>query len=208
MKRLFIITLAILTLSATQASAQKWLNLLKTAATTIVDEATQGQLTALAIIGEWNYFQPSVRLSSDKDVLSELTAAAITSSLQTKLIPYYETIGINSDMCKFVFNEDGTFASTFGKNTYVGTYTFEPTTNQLALKYGAENSLAALFDMGSVPAFAYINGGQLQIVFTADKLLAMITSLGSNISSLSSFTSLIKNYNGLKIGFELSKNQQ
>ena len=208
MKRLFFITLAVLTLSATQASAQKWLNLLKTAATTVVDEITQGQLTALAIVGEWNYYQPSVRLSSGKDVLSELTAAAITSSLQTKLVPYYEIVGIKSQMCKFVFNEDGTFSSTFGKNTYFGTYTFEPTTNQLALKYGKEDSLAALFDMGSVPAFAYISGAQLQIVFAADKMLTMVTSLGSNISSLSSLTSLIQNYNGLKIGFEFSKNQQ
>lgn len=202
MKRLVIITLALITFSTTEMYAQSWLEALKGIATSAIDKVTGGKLTEKAIIGTWNYSQPGVKLSSD-DALSDLTAAAVTSTIQTKIAPYYEKVGIKNGMCKFVINDDGTFASTFGARTYSGTYTFDASTNKLSLKYGSGEM--GLVDLGTVPAYAYINGDNLQIVFAMDKLLTVITTLGSNIDSLSTITTLLQKYNGLKIGFEFSK---
>ncbi|MBQ2373577.1 MAG: DUF4923 family protein [Alistipes sp.] len=202
MKRLVIITLALITFSTTEMYAQSWLDALKGIATSAIDKVTGGKLTEKAIIGTWNYSQPGVKLSSD-DTLSDLTAAAVTSTIQTKIAPYYEKVGIKNGMCKFVINDDGTFASTFGARTYSGTYTFDASTNKLSLKYGSGEM--GLVDLGTVPAYAYINGDNLQIVFAMDKLLTVITTLGSNIDSLSTITTLLQKYNGLKIGFEFSK---
>ena len=202
MKRLVIITLALITFSTTEMYAQSWLDALKGIATSAIDKVTGGKLTEKAIIGTWNYSQPGVKLSSD-DALSDLTAAAVTSTIQTKIAPYYEKVGIKDGMCKFVINDDGTFASTFGTRTYSGTYTFDASTNKLSLKYGSGEM--GLVDLGTVPAYAYINGDNLQIVFAMDKLLTVITTLGSNIDSLSTITTLLQKYNGLKIGFEFSK---
>lgn len=202
MKRLVIITLALITFSTTEMYAQSWLDALKGIATSAIDKVTGGKLTEKAIIGTWNYSQPGVKLSSD-DALSDLTAAAVTSTIQTKIAPYYEKVGIKNGMCKFVINDDGTFASTFGARTYSGTYTFDASTNKLSLKYGSGEM--GLVDLETVPAYAYINGDNLQIVFAMDKLLTVITTLGSNIDSLSTITTLLQKYNGLKIGFEFSK---
>lgn len=202
MKRIIIITLALVAFSTSDIYAQSWLNALKSAATTAVDKVTGGKLTAKAIIGEWNYSSPAVKLSSD-DELSELAAAAATSTIQAKMVPYYEKVGIKAGMCKFVINEDGTFTSTFGSKTYSGTYTFDAKTNGLTLKYGSD--YMDMGKMGTVPAFAYLNGDKLQIVFSMDKLLTVITTLGSNVSSLASVTQLLQNYKELKIGFEFSK---
>ncbi len=202
MKRIIIMTLALVAFTTSDIYAQNWLDALKGVASSAIDKATGGKLTAKAIIGTWSYSQPGVKLSSD-DTLSELTAAAATTTIQTKIAPYYTKVGIKPGVCKFVINEDGTFSSTFGSKTYSGTYTFDPSTNKLNLKYGS--AYMDLGKMGTIPAFAYMNGDKLQIVFGMDKLLTIITTLGSNVDSLSTITMLLQKYNGLKIGFEFSK---
>lgn len=202
MKRIIIITLALVTFSTSDIYAQSWLDALKSVASSAIDKVTGGMLTEKAIIGTWSYSQPGVKLSSE-DALSELAATAATTTIQTKIAPYYTKVGIKPGVCKFVINEDGTFSSTFGSKTYSGTYTFDPSTNKLNLQYGSDYVEGG--KLGTIPAYAYINGEKLQIVFAMDKLLNIITTLGSNVDSLSTITMLLQKYNGLKIGFEFSK---
>lgn len=200
MKRIIILAIAAITLTTTNVQAQNWLNALKGVATSAIDKVTGGKLTANALYGTWSYNQPGIKLSSSTNALSDLTATAATSTLQTKMATYYEKVGIKAGACSFTFNEDGTFSSTFGQKTATGTFTFNAETNQLALKY--DNSLLAL---GAINAYAYINGANLQLLFPMDKLLTLLTSLGSASSQLSTITTMLKSYDSVKIGFEFSK---
>ena len=109
MKRLLLITIAVLTISTIECQAQSWLDMLKNAATTALDKVTGGQLSAKAIVGTWNYAKPGVRLTS-KDNMSEITAAALTSTIQEKLVAYYEKAGIKAGVIKITMKEDGTFS--------------------------------------------------------------------------------------------------
>ena len=52
MKRLFITLIALFTLTTAQA---QWLDALKKVATEAIDQATDGKLTQLAVIGSWSY---------------------------------------------------------------------------------------------------------------------------------------------------------
>ena len=200
MKKFLILAVAALTLTTTSAQAQNWLNALKNAATTAIDKVTGGKLTANALYNTWSYNQPGIKLSSSTNALSDITASAATATLQTKMATYYEKVGIKPGACSFVFNEDGTFTSTFGQKTSGGTFTFNAETNQITLKY--DNGLLAL---GAINAYAYINGSNLQLLFPMDKLLTLLTTLGSASSQLSTITSLLDNYDSVKIGFEFSK---
>lgn len=199
MKRILILTLAALSLACGEASAQNWLDALKSAASTAIDKVTGGKLTQKGIIGTWKYIQPGVKLSSD-DTLSELAASAATSTMQEKLATYYNMVGIKAGTCSFTFNSDGTFSSKFGQKSASGTYTFDASTYKLSLKYDTE-----LLKLGAIPAYAYMNGTNLQIVFPMDKLLSLLTSLGSGLDSLSTITSILEKYDSMKIGFEFSK---
>ena len=200
MKKFLILAVAALTLTTTSAQAQNWLNALKNAATTAIDKVTGGKLTANALYNTWSYNQPGIKLSSSTNALSDIAGSAATSTLQTKMATYYEKVGIKPGACSFVFNEDGTFTSTFGQKTSGGTFTFNAETNQITLKY--DNGLLAL---GAINAYAYINGSNLQLLFPMDKLLTLLTTLGSASSQLSTITSLLDNYDSVKIGFEFSK---
>lgn len=200
MKKFLILAVAALTLTTTNVQAQNWLNALKSAATTAIDKVTGGKLTANALYNTWSYNQPGIKLSSSTNALSDIAGSAATSTLQTKMATYYEKVGIKPGACSFVFNEDGTFTSTFGQKTSGGTFTFNAETNQITLKY--DNGLLAL---GAINAYAYINGSNLQLLFPMDKLLTLLTTLGSASSQLSTITSLLDNYDSVKIGFEFSK---
>ena len=200
MKKFLILAVAALTLTTTSVQAQNWLNSLKSAATTAIDKVTGGKLTANALYNTWSYNQPGIKLSSSTNALSDIAGSAATSTLQAKMATYYEKVGIKPGACSFVFKEDGTFTSTFGQKTSGGTFTFNAETNQITLKY--DNGLLAL---GAINAYAYINGSNLQLLFPMDKLLTLLTSLGSASNQLSTITSLLDNYDSVKIGFEFSK---
>lgn len=200
MKKSLLLIIACVVIGCIDASAQNWLEALKGAATTAIDKATGGKLTEKAIIGTWKYSQPAVKLTSSTNALSEVAGGAAASTLQAKIKPYYEKVGIKPGACTFIFKEDGTFSSTFGQRTSTGKYTFDAKTNQISLKYDS-----GIFNTKAITAYAYINGTNLQLGFAMDKLLTILTTLGSNIESLSMVTELLKQYDSVKIGFEFSK---
>lgn len=200
MKKSLLTIVACLALGCANVSAQNWLEALKGAATSAIDKATGGKLTEKAIIGTWKYAQPAVKLTSSTNALSEVAGGAAASTLQAKIKPYYEKVGIKPGACTFIFKEDGTFSSTFGQRTSTGKYTFDAKTNQISLKYDS-----GLFNTKAITAYAYINGSNLQLGFAMDKLITIMTTLGSNIESMALVTELLKQYDGVKIGFEFSK---
>ena len=109
-------------------------------------------------------------------------------------------VGIKPGACTFVFKEDGTFSSTFGQRTSTGKYTYDGKTNQISLKYDS-----GILNTKAITAYAYMNGTNLQLGFAVDKLINILTTLGSNVQSLSTITALLQQYDGVKIGFEFSK---
>ena len=200
MKRLLVLAFMVMAVGTAEVQAQNWLDALKNAATTAIDKVTGGKLTAATIYGTWKYSQPGIKLSSSENALSDITASAATGTLQQKMATYYEKVGIRAGACTFVFNEDGTFLSTFGQRTSGGTFTFNAENNQLVLKYES-----GLLKLGAINAYAYMTGGDLQILFPMDNLLKVLTSLGSASGSLATITTLLKSYDSVKVGFEFSK---
>ena len=192
---MLILIIALEFVSLQQAAAQSWLDALKGVATAVVDDISGGKLTEKAIIGEWNYSQPAVKLSS-KDALSDLAAAAARTTIQSKIAPYFEKVGIKPGICKFTFNEDGSFSSGFGQKSLSGTYAYQAETNEITLTFGSGIN---------IKAYAYMNGKNLQLVFPMDNLLKVLTALGSVSDSIAGVTALLNKYDSLKIGFEFSK---
>ena len=200
MKKFLILTVLAVTLTSTQVQAQNWLDALKSVATSAIDKLTGGKATAHSLYGTWKYSQPGIKLSSSSNAISDLTASAATSTIQQKMATYYEKVGIKAGACEFSFKDDGTFTSTFGQKILSGTFTFNAESNQLTLNYNS-----SLLKLGSINTYAYLNGNNLQILFPMDKLLSLMSTLGSASSSLSTITALLKNYDSVKVGFEFSK---
>ena len=197
MKKSLLLLAALLL--AGSAAAQDWKELLKKAATTAIDMATDGKLTQYAIVGTWCYTAPGVKFESD-DWASELGGAALESTVTSKLESAYALVGIKPGACSFTFDREGAFTATMSSHTLSGTYEFDAATHVITLHFAKGK-----YDLGSVPGHAYISGEALQLVFPVTKLVALIKGLGSRVSSLASISKLLDKYDDVYIGFRFDR---
>ena len=195
MRRIFITLIALFTLST--VSAQGWLDALKKVATEAVDKATDGALTQLAIVGDWSYSAPAVKLDGE-DTLTSLSGSALSATLGTKMESIFAKVGIVKGACSVTFNNDGTFTIPIKNRNLTGTYTYNHEDHSLTMILGQEKKV-------DVKGFAYISGANLQLVFPINKLTDFLVNVGSSVSSLSTVTNLIKQYENIYLGFEFAK---
>lgn len=194
MKKL-ILMMAVLCCTTVTVEAQGWLDAVKKVATDAIDSATGGQLTAKAIVGTWNYKAPATRLDGG-DILSNAGGALAGSTINAKLQPIFEKVGIREGFCSITFGNDGTFSMPVKSKTIEGTYEFDPSTHAITLTTGK---------LGSFTGYAYISGTELEIVFSANKLVDFVTAVGSKISSLKTITSMLEKVENAYIGFAFAK---
>ena len=195
MRRIFITLLALFTIST--ASAQGWLDALKKVATEAVDKATDGALTQIAIVGSWSYTAPAVKLDGE-DTLTSLSGSALSATLGTKLESTFAKVGIVKGSCSVTFNSDGTFTMPIKNRNLSGTYTYNNEDHSFTMSIGQEKKM-------DVKGYAYISGTNLQLVFQINKLTDFLVNVGSSVSSLSTVTNLIKQYENIYLGFEFAK---
>lgn len=198
MKKILFTTVVLLV--AASAAAQDWKDALKKIATTAVDEVTDGKLTQYALDGTWNYTGPGVKFEGE-DMLSDLGAAALESTVVEKLEKAYSLVGIKAGASSFTFERaDSTFTAVLGKHQLSGTYAYDAEKHTVALHF-AKGKL----NLGTVEGHAYVSGTDLQLVFPVTKLVNLVTSLGSKVSSLSTLVTLLKKYEDVYLGFAFSR---
>ena len=194
MRRFFITLLALFTI--TTADAQGWLDALKKVATEAVDKATDGALTQIALVGDWAYSAPAVKLDGE-DTLTSLSGSALSATLGTKLESAFSKVGIVKGSCSVTFNPDGTFTMPIKNRNISGTYTYNSEDHSFTMSVGQKKM--------EIKGFAYISGTNLQLVFQINKLTDFLVTIGSNVSSLATVTNLIKQYENIYLGFEFGK---
>lgn len=181
------------------AAAQDWKELLTKIATEAADRLTDGKLTEKALVGTWNYTQPGVRFEGE-DMLSGVAGTAMESTVAKRLETAYNHAGIREGSCVFTFNDDETFRATVGKYELSGTYAFDASTHVVTLRFAKGK-----IDLGTMEGHVYIDGRALQLVFPVTKLVNMVSTLGSKISSLSTVTALLDKYKNIYVGFAFQK---
>jgi hypothetical protein len=105
-----------------------------------------------------------------------------------------------SGACTFTFNSDDTFSMVLGKRTLTGKYIYEASTHKITLEFAT-----SLLKLGSMTGYAYIDGQDMDIVFDCNKLYNFLTKLGSKVSALGGIMKITESYDGMMLGFSLSK---
>lgn len=182
------------------AQAQSWKDLFNTEniskAIDTVKEIT-GTAVVKDITGKWNYTGSAVQFKSN-NLLQQAGGTVAASTVESKLDKQLTKIGIKPGATSFTFNEDGTFVAMVGKRTVNGTYTYDSSASTVNLVF-----------VGLVGMDAAVSGSSssISLLFDADKLLQIITFLGSKVNNttISTITSLAESYEGMNLGMELSK---
>lgn len=151
--------------------------------------------------GTWTYVSPACSFTSE-DLLKKAGGAIAANEVNEKLSGIYTKIGITPAKFGYTF-ADSTFVNKFmGKNSK-GAYTFNAEDQELNLQY----QVAGLINIGQSSAKIEKSGNNIKLLFNADKLLQILTKLSSmsKSSTIKAIGSIADGYDGMLIGFELSK---
>ena len=145
----------------------------------------------------WKYKSPGCAFTSE-NLLAKAGGEIAAKKVEEKLSTYYQKAGFCSSNTYFKFNEDGTFNAKIDGKSWSGTYTFDEKTHAIDLKGRL---------LLSLNGFATKNSSGISILFESKKLLTIIqtlTALSGN-TTLGTIGEISKNYDGIRVGFDLSK---
>ena len=142
--------------------------------------------------------------SSEGGLLANLAGSAVTGGLESKADEYLAKVGIKPGAMTFTFNAaDNTFVMNIGALKLPGTYRVGDGERTVTLTFG--KSLQFLSMTGTLEST--LTGAKM--LFTADKLMALIKKvagkLGSSSGQLGAIAKLAEGYDSFRIGFKLTK---
>ncbi len=154
------------------------------------------------ISGNWEYTGVAVKFTGD-NVLMNAASDLAASQIEDKLDEYLQKIGLKQGAFGYTFSTDSTFTTTFNKMKFQGKYTFSSEENFIELDYGRNDKLKGIVLKTQVS----VGLSYMELLFNADKLLDFIGKISSTSgdSKLGILNSLVNQYDGMKIGFELSR---
>lgn len=144
----------------------------------------------------WKYSKPGCAFTSE-NLLAKAGGEIAASKVENKLEGYYKKFGFSSSNTYFTFNTDGTFSAKIDGKAWNGTYTFDEKTHAIQLK--------GLLLSASGYATKTTNG--ISLLFDQKKLLNLIKALSAfkGSSTLSAVGSIANNYDGMRVGIEMTK---
>lgn len=144
----------------------------------------------------WKYSKPGCAFTSE-NLLAKAGGEIAASKVENKLEGYYKKFGFSSSNTYFTFNTDGTFSAKIDGKAWNGTYTFDEKTHAIQLK-------GLLL---SASGYATKTTKGISLLFDQKKLLNLIKALSAfkGSSTLSAVGSIANNYDGMRVGFEMTK---
>lgn len=164
---------------------------------------SSSNLSVKDIVGTWKYVEPAVEFKSD-NLLKKAGGAAASSAIVNKIKPYYEKAGVQNMI--FTVDDDSSFTMKIGKITTSGTIEAEESGGQFVFNFKA----AGKIKLGKINAYMSKNiSGQLTLTFDASKLISLVNTMASisSNSTVQGVASVLNSYDGLTVGFVLSKNK-
>lgn len=146
----------------------------------------------------WKYSKPGCAFTSE-NLLAKAGGEIAASKIEEDLSKYYTKFGFSKSNTYFTFKTDGTFAAKIDGKSWSGTYTFDEKTHAIQLK-------GLLL---SASGFATRTTNGISLLFEQKKLLTLIKTLSklnlTGSTTMSAVSSIVDNYDGVRIGFEMTK---
>lgn len=146
----------------------------------------------------WKYSKPGCAFTSE-NLLAKAGGEIAASKIEEDLSKYYSKFGFSKSNTYFTFKTDGTFAAKIDGKSWNGTYTFDEKTHAIQLK-------GLLL---SASGFATRTANGISLLFEQKKLLTLVKALSklnlTGSTTMSAVSSIVDNYDGVRVGFEMTK---
>ena len=164
--------------------------------------ASTTELTVESLEGTWAYVAPACKFKSE-DFLKSAGGDVVASQISKELAPTYTKLGFTTELFGFTFEKDGEFVMTYGKLPLPGEVTQTEEKGFFKLEFVKLGTMAIV----ATPAYFEVVGNKMVILFEADKFINMFRSVVNTlgITTLNTVFELVDSYDGVLIGFELSK---
>jgi hypothetical protein len=148
------------------------------------------------LYGTWSYESPGCAFTSDK-LLAQAGGEVAAKRIEDELQQTYTKLGINGGNTSFTFNQDKTISANIGGKKISGTYVYNKSDSSIKFK-------TLLL---STTGYVTRNAKGVSLVFESKKLLSVLQMLASvsGNSTLSTIGDLSKNYDGVRLGFDLRR---
>ena len=149
------------------------------------------KLTKSKLVGTWKYEGPGCAFTS-QNALAKAGGEIVATQIEEKLSAEYAKLGFKKSNTYITFNEDGTFSGKVDGKSLTGN-------NTQALK------LSGL--LLSLNGYATRNASGISILFESKKILTLLQTVAalSGNSTLSTIGDISKNYDGVRVGFDMAK---
>ena len=154
------------------------------------------KVSAQNLIGSWTYSGPGCAFTSE-NLLAKAGGEVAAAQIEEKIRPYYDQVGISASNTQITFNQDGTFSAKIAGTNFSGTYTFDEASQQIKLK-------GMLLSINCYTK-RELNG--ISILFEAKKLLSVLQTMSalSGNANLQTIGDLSKQYDGVRVGFDMKR---
>lgn len=144
----------------------------------------------------WKYSKPGCAFISE-NLLAKAGGEIAANKVEEKLGEYYSKFGFSGSNTYFTFKTDGTFAAKIDGKSWQGNYTFDEKTHAIQMK-------GLILSMSG---YATKTANGISLLFDQKKLLNLIKTIGSlkGNSTLSALGTIANNYDGMRVGFEMTK---
>ena len=146
----------------------------------------------------WKYSKPGCAFTSE-NLLAKAGGEIAANKIEEDLSKYYNKFGFSQSNTYFTFKTDGTFAAKIDGKAWNGTYTFDEKTHAIQLK-------GLLL---SASGFATRTTNGISLLFEQKKLLTLVKTLSklnlTGSTTMSAVSSIVDNYDGVRVGFEMTK---
>lgn len=151
------------------------------------------------LVGSWKYASPSVAFKSE-DVMTNVGGAATSGLIESKLEPYYQTAGISA--LNLTVDSNLKFTMTIKSATLSGTIE-KGENGTLIFNFNAFEKIK----IGKVTTYAEKSGNNLSLTFDVSKLISVAEKISSiaNNETFKNAVTLLKKYDGIYIGFNVTK---
>ena len=189
-----LLTAILLCFCLTNASAQSIGDLISGIGKAVVgDKAT----TASSLKGTWKYAGPACEFESD-NLLAKAGGSAVSTKMESKLSPIMSKVGMQGIV--YTFDGNGNYTSKIKTRVTKGTYTFDSKKKSILFKPVLGKSYTA---------YVTVQGSSMTLVFSADKVMTTLKTITNSAASVnttaSTINSLLKSYNGMRVGIKLKK---
>lgn len=154
------------------------------------------KVTAADLVGSWKYSGPGCAFTSEK-LLAQAGGEVVAGQIKTKVLPYYQQIGISAQNTTITINQDGTYSATFRGTPMNGKWTYD----EASCRMNLQGLLLSL------NCYAKRNVNGIALLFDASKLLTLLQTAAamSGNQNIQTVGEISKSYDGVRLGFDFSK---